>query len=760
MKINRIGRIKGHRIFRDFTWSAALPEFARFNLIYGWNGSGKTTLSGLFRSMEKRQSVNEGQVEFFIDGKSCFGASFATNSALPNVRVFNREYVEASVFKPGDEMEPIFVLGEDSVEKQKEIETLRKQADAEKIQLGTAQQAKRNAEKAEDDLCVSKGGFIKDLLGGDAASAYRNYDKRGFRAKAEELLKPDAVLPNSLSDVEREKLNLKQQEKPKEKITSISISLENASLIHTEAKKLLSTTVVARVLQYFVDHPEVATWVESGLPLHKEVGSSCEFCGQSLPMDRLTALEGHFNDQNKALKSALDSLVDRINQDIRTLAQLRTPDKTALYADLSAEYNVARKQLELAAKARKQLLSDITVAITAKKTKAFEPMELQPNPEQEGKNSVETALNELNSIIAKHNKETDEFEKRISTARKTLELHFVADALSDYKSRRQTMDDATAKCLTLTNSIGELDRKISQLDREIAGHLRPAEELNRELRTYLGRDELVLRAEKKGYTITRHGFPADHLSEGEKTAIAFLHFLKSLQSKDFQLSMDIVVVDDPVSSLDSNALFCAFAFLKERTKDAGQLFVLTHNFTFFSLVRKWFGFQKKEARRHYMLETRITSDARASAIVQLDSSLERFHSEYHFLFSRIHAETQNISPPAEIADLYALPNIARRFLETFLAFRRPGLSLDPNKVDLDKKIASVAPGFDSVKKARILRFVQAFSHDNKITDEEHDLFLLGEAREVLRDVLDLVAEEDHHHFNGMLTSIGQAVPVP
>ena len=98
MKINRIGRIKGHRIFRDFTWSAALPEFARFNLIYGWNGSGKTTLSGLFRSMEKRQSVNEGQVEFFIDGKSCFGASFATNSALPNVRVFNREYVEASVF--------------------------------------------------------------------------------------------------------------------------------------------------------------------------------------------------------------------------------------------------------------------------------------------------------------------------------------------------------------------------------------------------------------------------------------------------------------------------------------------------------------------------------------------------------------------------------------------------------------------------------------------------------------------------------------
>lgn len=32
--------------------AARLPEFGRYNLIYGWNASGKTTLSRFFRLME------------------------------------------------------------------------------------------------------------------------------------------------------------------------------------------------------------------------------------------------------------------------------------------------------------------------------------------------------------------------------------------------------------------------------------------------------------------------------------------------------------------------------------------------------------------------------------------------------------------------------------------------------------------------------------------------------------------------------------
>lgn len=65
VKITRIQRIRGQRVFRDFTWpNDGLPDFGRFNLIYGWNGTGKTTLSGLFRHLQHKEAITEGDVQF------------------------------------------------------------------------------------------------------------------------------------------------------------------------------------------------------------------------------------------------------------------------------------------------------------------------------------------------------------------------------------------------------------------------------------------------------------------------------------------------------------------------------------------------------------------------------------------------------------------------------------------------------------------------------------------------------------------------
>ena len=101
-------------------------------------------------------------------------------------------------------------------------------------------------------------------------------------------------------------------------------------------------------------------------------------------------------------------------------------------------------------------------------------------------------------------------------------------------------------------------------------HRRPAEELNKELASYLGRDELRFDVEQNGYKIMRGAQPALHLSDGERTSIAFLYFLKSLKATDFDLESGIVVIDDPVSSLDANSLFSAFGYMKARTAAAGQ----------------------------------------------------------------------------------------------------------------------------------------------------------------------------------------------
>jgi wobble nucleotide-excising tRNase len=51
--ITKINKIKDFGVFKNFKNSGTIPEFKKFNLIYGWNYSGKTMLSRVFRCLEK-----------------------------------------------------------------------------------------------------------------------------------------------------------------------------------------------------------------------------------------------------------------------------------------------------------------------------------------------------------------------------------------------------------------------------------------------------------------------------------------------------------------------------------------------------------------------------------------------------------------------------------------------------------------------------------------------------------------------------------
>ena len=124
MAIRRLSRAKDCGVFRDFSWPADLAEFARYNLIYGWNGTGKTTLSRIFRALEKATPSVPGEVTLNIDDHDVSISRF--NEQVVQVRVFNRDFVSESVFPVGGAaVPPIFILGKESVEKQKEVERLR-----------------------------------------------------------------------------------------------------------------------------------------------------------------------------------------------------------------------------------------------------------------------------------------------------------------------------------------------------------------------------------------------------------------------------------------------------------------------------------------------------------------------------------------------------------------------------------------------------------------------------------------------------------
>jgi wobble nucleotide-excising tRNase len=204
-----------------------------------------------------------------------------------------------------------------------------------------------------------------------------------------------------------------------------------------------------------------------------------------------------------------------------------------------------------------------------------------------------------------------------------------------------------------------------------------------------------------------------------------------------------------VSSLDANSLFSAFGFMKQRTAEAGQLFVLTHNFAFFRQVRNWYynlpGQRKTnldlQPARFYMLATEFTKGRRAAFLQPLDPFLHQYESEYHYLFKRVHEEAHK---PAALGleTYYAIPNIARRLLESFLAFRVPD-----KPGELFQKLEAVP--YNTAKKTRILRFLHTYSHFDQVAEPDHDPSVLSETPAILLEVLALINECDSAHFKCM-----------
>lgn len=749
MAIERISKVKNHRIFRGFVWPHDLLDFKEKNLFYGWNGTGKSTLSNLFRSLEKRTPISEGEVEFVISGNKVDGAALSTTQGLPQVRVFNKDFIADNVFTSNGSVAPIFFLGEENIEKQKQVEKLTGDLDQAEKEGREKETEERRSEKTLDDFKKERAKSIKDLLSSSGGNnPYNNYDKRSYQVKCDELLKLSdseqkaKILDESDLDSQRKK----KESAPLDKLQLVKFSYPDTQQLTNQVVALLKKAVVSSVIETLKNDQELSGWVKTGLAKHKkEHSNDCLFCGQTLPDGRIQELEAHFNDKYNAFIAEIESQSAVLKLAIDSLISCNPPNRLGLYDHLKSEFDARCKDLSNEIGGIKEYLGSLLSALKDKAQKPFQSIERSFDLVT-GNVRV---ISDLNAVISKHNQETNDFQSAINSARTAIEESLVAQSLADYQQKKNDADVVAAALQSALDASAALKNDIREIEKDIEEHRRPADELNADICSYLSRDELTFEIQGNGYQISRNGTPAKNLSEGERTAIAFLYFLKSLGDKSFSLKDGIVVIDDPVSSLDSNALFHAFGFMKDRTKDAGQLFILTHSHSFFRQVKNWFNHlpnqNKKDVNvrpgRFYMLTSNANGGNRYSSITKLDSLLHEYESEYHYLFSLLY-EAANSEEEAGLQQNYHLPNIARRLLESFLAFRQPSKS-----GELRQQLDLI--DFDVAKKTRILRFLHTHSHAGQISDPEHDPSILIETKQVLNDLLCLIQKDDDRHFDQM-----------
>ena len=468
-------------------------------------------------------------------------------------------------------------------------------------------------------------------------------------------------------------------------------------------------------------------WLKRGHEYHDAHGlADCLLCGNEIPAERRALLAAALDDRVdqfvarlKRTAERLDGLLGSINQ---LAAQLPAVDDLA--SELRPGFRDLRQDASKNARQLAEQLRTLQGVLSAKLERPASPADMKDVAAEADvlatAERLAASVASVNETIAVHNQGVADFAKRKEDAETSIRRHFIVDCREEYAKTANDVGDATARLKVETDALSALRENARELRQRIRTHGPAAAVINKLIAAYLGHGELTINPVDEGYELHRHGTPITGMpSEGEKTAIAISYFLSSIEADNRKLKDVIVVVDDPVSSLDTKALNFACSLVRTRLEKAAQVFVLTHNLQCMNEFRKaWKGKARPPAGKDptaTFLYIDVTipegEHRRSSRIIEMSKLLREYDSEYHFLFSHVLRFAEQ--PDAYDDHGYMMPNVIRRVLDVFLAFKSPGGGGLPGQLD---KLCADYPDLDRERLAALERLTQVESHSDNLDD--------------------------------------------
>ncbi len=742
MKIKKIKKIRNFGTFKDFQWGENCQEFGQYNFFYGWNYSGKTTLSRIFRCLEiKAQHSGFTDVEFIIETDNGNVTQRDISNDYP-IRVFNEDFVEDN-FKWNDEdakIDPVLILGKvakDLESKLKELEEQEKEYGEQlKVKIGE----KERVERALENSLTDRASEIRDILG---ITNPKEFDKNKLGDKIKTI--KDFYQTHILSTDEKEKrLNIYRSKKA-EKIVFETPQLKLSTFIE-DVKNILNRKVTAQqVIEKLKENPRLSDWVKEGIDLH-ENEKVCQFCGNPLPPDLFEKLKKHFSHKFDNLLEQIRKKEEEISGHIEEIKSLNLPDKARLFEDLQSEFENNLKYLNILKDNYIQTLESLKEELKKKRGKPFDSVEIQMVSD----NTVEltNALGNIESIINRHNSKVDSFETEKLKAEDDLINHFAAKFIKEksYFETQEEIERIEENIQTLKSEIDNLNSEIEDINKQIKAEAVGADKINGYLRQFFNDDKLRVKTTDEGkYKLYRNDQIARNLSTGEKNIISLVYFFAKLEETGFDFNNAIIFIDDPVSSLDSNHIFKVYGFINERLKNCGQLFITTHNFDFFNLLKDLSKYDLENKGKFYLVEKVKNQTKNFSFIENLPNILLKHKSEYNYLFSILEAfNASNNKSNFEL--LYLLPNILRRFFEAYLFMKYP----DGKK--FKDKANKFLEGTNVSARQKTLKLMDEYSHEEnpthskKFPDTE-------EVSDAIRFILETIKEKDKDHYEALVNSL-------
>jgi wobble nucleotide-excising tRNase len=372
--------------------------------------------------------------------------------------------------------------------------------------------------------------------------------------------------------------------------------IDDAGLAALEADPVLGKRVVGK------DDVDVGAmivrlgnsdWVKRGREYHAANDRVCPFCQQPTAADLIARLDEYFDETFtrdtraiELLASKYSSAVDRLK---RSFDAILAADCPFLDADkLRAEREII----------------DGRTATNAQRlmAKTKEPSQVVALETAAGPLATARALvDAANEQVAAHNTMVANISQERATLTAQVWKFLIAgelkDALGGYDEKKADIEKAVT---SLNEQIRAREREyrtkldeVRALEKNMTSIQPTSDAVNQLLHSFGFRGFKLAKVEEEpAYKIVRgDGTDAkESLSEGEKTFITFLYFyhlLKGSHSDGGGVTDRVVVIDDPVSSLDSDILFIVSSLIKALceevragTTNVRQVFVLTHNVYF------------------------------------------------------------------------------------------------------------------------------------------------------------------------------------
>lgn len=562
------------------------------NFFYGKNGAGKTSLG---------RQLGEGVGIQWADGEV---------PANYEIHLYNQDFIDQH-FRTLDRLHGVFSLSEgketEEAEKRiKDLEARRKELEKRKVEIEGEGGEREKAAKA---LQAAQSNFEKACL--NSTKLFRDKFKQAFKGATRNPQLSQRVNTTAPRDCDEDDLEKRFTVAFAEGARSYPYFTELDGDDHiaaiptcpllSEVIKSKGTTEYAR----FIRDLGALAWIEEGhQKYHEAAKGACPYCGQRLPADYEAFYASCFDDEYQRKISAIRAFPETYMRHFAPVYEIlkKVTETTNVLPAVAEQIDKLRPMVENFLRAFRA----VTSVVDGKLKDPATPVSMEDlTPLLLDMNYI---IHQCNEIIRKNNEVVEKLEDNqdqcirdvwaLAAYRLQGEVETYHTAQEEEKGIRKKLTEELGK---INGEIGTINAELETLGTASTTIQAAIDGMNRLLRDsgFEGFEIVKSDMAKEAYKVVRGDKKvAVRLSDGERHFLSFLYFYNRVKGCDENgVQKDkIVVIDDPVSSLDGNALFIISSLVREmievcynNTDYRGQiakgdyikqLFILTHNAQF------------------------------------------------------------------------------------------------------------------------------------------------------------------------------------